>query len=55
MFGVPELMIVGMIGTLWIVPLVAGIWALMTLHRLRQTQDAIRATLERIEQSLPRR
>jgi hypothetical protein len=34
------------------VPLAAGIWAVVTLHRMRVGQDAIRARLESIERLL---
>ena len=53
--GIPEVMILAMVLVWGIVPLAAGVWALVTLHRLRLTQDAIRATLERIEQAVSRR
>jgi hypothetical protein len=39
----------------WLVPIAITVWALYTLHRLRVSQDATRATLERIEQLLQRR
>lgn len=55
MFGIPELMIIAAIGLRVIVPLAAGLWVVVTLYKMRQTQDAIDARLARIEQSLARR
>jgi hypothetical protein len=51
----PELLILLMVSSFGIVPLAIGIWALVTLHRVRTTQDAMRATLDRLEQTLARR
>jgi hypothetical protein len=51
-FGVPE-MIIGVVALVfWLVPIAAGIWALVTLQRLRTGQDAIRRQLAEIEQQL---
>ena len=52
--GVPELLIILLISAVWIVPIAAGIWALVTLHRVRVGQDAVRAKLESIERLLQR-
>jgi hypothetical protein len=52
MLGLPELLIVLMISSVGLVPLAIGIWAIVTLHRVRATQDAMRATLDRLEQRL---
>ena len=52
--GLPELLIVLMVFVTSIVPLAIGIWALVTLHRVRVGQDAIRARLESIERLLQR-
>lgn len=51
----PELMIIGMISLGGIVPLVAGVWALVTLYNVRKTQDAMRATLDRVERAISQR
>lgn len=50
-FGMPELIIV-MIALIWVVSIAAAVWALLTLRQLRVSNDAMRATLERIEQQL---
>ena len=50
--GVPELLVILMIFAGWLVPIAAGIWALVTLHRVRVGQDAVRAKLELIERLL---
>lgn len=39
----------------WLIALMVVIWVLYTLHRMRVGQDAMRGTLERIEQLLQRR
>ena len=44
--GVPELFIVLMVGLLWILPLTAAVWALVTLHRIRTTQEDMRDKLD---------
>jgi hypothetical protein len=54
MLGVPELITVVVLIIGWLVPLVAGVWALVTLYRLREGQAAMRTSLERIEQRLQR-
>jgi hypothetical protein len=50
--GLPELIVVFMIGLVWIVPVVAGIWALVTLHRIRTTQEEMGSRLASIERSI---
>jgi hypothetical protein len=53
--GIPELTI-GLVALLfWLLPIVAGIWALITLQRIRTTQEDIRRTLAGIEQALQMR
>jgi hypothetical protein len=50
--GLPELFVVLMIASTGLVPLAIAIWALVMLHRIRASQDAMRATLDRLEQRL---
>ena len=52
--GIPELLVILVLSVFWLVPLVAGIWALVTLHRVRVGQDAVRSKLESIERLLQR-
>jgi len=52
--GIPEIFVVLMFGVFWILPVVAGIWALITLYHVRVGQDALRAKLETIERLLQR-
>jgi hypothetical protein len=54
-FGLPEVFILVMLLFFGILPWVAAIWALVTLWRMRGTMDAMRLSLERIEQHLQRR
>ena len=52
--GVAELIVVLMLGLVWVVPIAAAIWALVTLHRIRTTQEEMRgrlATIERLIQT----
>jgi len=53
--GLPELLVLLIPVSLGLVPLAVGIWAVVQLHHLRRTQDAMRATLDRVEQTLSRR
>ena len=52
--GLPEITVVLFLAVVWLVPLAASIWALRALHRIRISQDAVRATLESIERLLQR-
>lgn len=52
MLGLPELLIILMIGLCGIVPLAVGVWVLVTLFNVRKNQDAIHARLDRLEQTL---
>lgn len=54
MFGLPELMVVLVMFVVYAVPLVAGIWALVTLKRIRVASEAVQARLESIERLLQR-
>jgi hypothetical protein len=50
--GLPELMIVFVIALSWLLPVAAGIWAIVTLNRIAIAQHALGAQLETIEQLL---
>jgi hypothetical protein len=52
-FGIPELMILVVLAAFWLVPVAAGIWAVLTLHRLRAGQLEVLTKLGRIERHLP--
>jgi len=53
--GFPELVVVlFIVGILWVIPLAAGVWALVTLHRIRTGQQALQAKVDTIEQLLQR-
>lgn len=52
--GVPELLIVLMLGVVWVLPVAAAIWALVMLYRVRTEQQAVRVKLDAIEQLLRR-
>jgi len=44
--GIPELFVVLIIGVTWVVPLAAAVWALITLYRIRATQEDMRQKLD---------
>lgn len=50
--GLPELLVVLTIVSIYLIPLAAGVWALVTLQRIRTSQEAMRLKLEAIERSL---
>lgn len=54
MLGIPELMVVMVLALVYIVPIVIAIWAVLTLHRVKTSVDAMRVTLDRVEQSVRR-
>ena len=47
--GLPEFLVLLFIGAFWMVPIVAGIWALVTLHKIRSAQDEMNRRLDAIE------
>jgi hypothetical protein len=49
---IPELFLVLMIGVLWIVPIAAAVWVLVTLYRIRATQDDMRQKLDTLARLL---
>jgi hypothetical protein len=52
--GLPELLLVFVLAAFWIVPLAAAAWALVTLYRIRGSQDAIQRKLDTIERLMHR-
>lgn len=44
-FGMSETMVLLVIGALGVIPWIAGIWALVTLHRIRKTVNNIERRL----------
>jgi len=54
MIGVPETLAPIVLAAFWLIPVAAGIWALITLNRIRHGQDSVRERLEAIEQLLRR-
>jgi hypothetical protein len=50
--GVPELLAILGIVSFQLIPLAGLVWALVTLQRIRTTQEAMRLKLEAIERSL---
>lgn len=51
-FGVPELIIILIVFVTSAIPLIAAIWMLVTLYRMRVDQQAMRRSLESIEHLL---
>ena len=52
--GLPELLLVLIVGATWLIPIAAGVWALITLQRLRTGQDALQRKLDAIQSMLQR-
>jgi len=52
--GMPELIVVLFISIVWVVPVIAAVWALLTLQRLRATQEAMLTKLDAIERAVQR-
>jgi hypothetical protein len=52
--GIPEVFFLLIGGLFWLVPVVAAVWALVALHRVRTGQNDIRRRLEAIERLLQR-
>jgi hypothetical protein len=52
--GMPELVIMFIALFLWAIPVAAGVWALVTLHRIRSGQQAVQTKLDTIERLLQR-
>ena len=52
--GLPEMLVFFVFAVFWIVPIAAGVWALVTLQRIRGSQDAIERRLGTIERLLQR-
>jgi cytochrome c-type biogenesis protein CcmH/NrfF len=50
--GVPETFVVLVMFVLWLTPLVAAVWALVTLYRVRRDQEAMLTKLSAIERRL---
>jgi len=50
--GVPELIVILILGTFYVVPIAAAVWAIITLHRIRTDQEAMGVRLETIERLL---
>ena len=46
--GVPEIMVILAIAMFWLVPIAAGLWAILTLHRIRIAQEAMGSHLQTI-------
>lgn len=52
MFGIPEVIVMLVIGLFWGVPIIAVGWAIVTLYRIRTDQQAIGVQLEIIQRLL---
>jgi hypothetical protein len=52
--GLPEVTVIFLMSALWLIPVAAAVWALVTLNRLRVTQEAMRRSLDAIAQSVQR-
>jgi hypothetical protein len=50
--GIPELIVILIIGLFWGGPIIAAVWAIITLHRIREDQQAMGVQLEAIQRLL---
>ena len=50
--GMPELMMMVVALVFWFVPLLAGIWALITLIQIRRGQESVLSKLDALERAL---
>ena len=54
MVGIPELMVLLVVVASWGIPVAAAIWAIVTLKRIRASQQAVQLKLDTIERLLQR-
>jgi hypothetical protein len=52
--GIPELMILLVLVGVYLIPVAAAVWALVTLRRIRDGQQALQVRLDTIERLLQR-
>ena len=52
--GVPEIIVLLIMSAFWVLPLIAAVWAIVTLYRVRRDQETLLAKLDVIEKRLPR-
>jgi hypothetical protein len=52
--AIREIIVVLIVGAFWLVPMAAGVWALMTLHKIRSSQEEMNRRLEAIERQTQR-
>jgi hypothetical protein len=50
--GIPELVVMLTIGAFWLIPVAAGVWALITLRRIRSAQEEMFRKLDAIERQV---
>ncbi len=48
--GVPEVLVLLLIGVIWIIPVAAAVWALVTLQQIRRSQQVMQAAIEQLLQ-----
>ncbi len=53
--GIAEMLAILMIGVIWLIPVACAVWVLVTLQRIRTSQQNIHERLNAIEQLLQRR
>jgi len=50
--GIPEVIVIMIVGLFWGGPIIAAVWAIITLHRIREDQQAMGVQLETIQRLL---
>ncbi len=48
--GIPELFFILLFGVIWVIPVAAAVWALVTLHQIRTSQRIMQAAIEQLLQ-----
>ncbi len=48
--GIPEVVVVLILCVIWVIPIAAAIWALVTLQQIRTSQKAIQAAIDQLLQ-----
>jgi hypothetical protein len=52
--GLPEILVILMFSGIGLLPIVVAVWAIVALHRVRVSQQAMQAKLDNIERLLQR-
>lgn len=51
--GIPELIVIGVIASVYMVPVLVVVWVVVTLQRIRKRQDEFQVKLDEIARRMP--